>query len=774
MSDISREIIDIFSKKLPIIFNSEEVGTNQVQMALDVADFLFNKRQRVMFVEAPVGTGKSLGLLVPTAIYAREEKAKPLYATATINLQNQIFDKDSVVLEKLGLLKKSQKILAQGMTNYICRTAFDNNANLFTSEEQKKLYNFFEICNYGLFSELYEYYPEFDKSKEQYLSLSNVKNYQCLTRCPGHNYRKKYSRTKNKLVITNHDQLIQSYFNTERQASPIVNFDNGVLIIDEAHFLQETFLGRLEQEIKFKDFPKPSSRFIKKYKDEYRNIWDQLNNLKSKYLKLTSTDSNMRISMKDTELVFLEKLVELLEENLFSSDNYNPYQSNPMLDKIENLLDQMNIFFASDKKRWLQVGKGLSFHWVTNKFTQEFYKMLSRLPKNSKVIFMSGTLTTGVPAEDIDINWNLRNNSYIYKKYPSAFNLSEQAIIYIPSEIAHPNSKKHLRGVSDKLPQLINLSIGGSLVLCTSNYYVAELSKYLKNNELITTNIYSQNEEDTQKISRNFKEDRDSILVGSGSFFTGFSIEGDSLNKLFLSKLPYPPHNDPFVELVSQECDEKEIFKKFIEPMMLKKLEQGLGRLIRSKSDSGFIAIFDSRIHSKSNAYRFIEALGYKITSNLEEVLKFVEQAKTESNHQLTEEFDEKMLLIPKIQTQSTLVDQGVYSKPMKKGIKSINTFHNSSQKVYIQKQRAYTLEDMQEWLKEFVKIHKNDTSNLASPIQYKRLKYPRNVYEKAVNFCHQKGIDYQIVSETFPFQNELQKRNFYHISPTVASPIKR
>lgn len=57
--------------------------------------------------------------------------------------------------------------------------------------------------------------------------------------------------------------------------------------------------------------------------------------------------------------------------------------------------------------------------------------------------------------------------------------------------------------------------------------------------------------------------------------------------------------------------------------MMLMKLEQGLGRLIRSKNDFGIITIFDSRVHSKPEVKTFIEHLGYKITSDISEVKKF-------------------------------------------------------------------------------------------------------------------------------------------------------
>lgn len=113
MKDITSEVLTCFEDEIPLIFkNGASVRQHQVQMALDVADFLFNSKKQIMFLEAPVGTGKSLGVLVPCSIYSREKKNSILYATSTINLQNQIFDVDSTTLEKLKLIDPKKKIIS--------------------------------------------------------------------------------------------------------------------------------------------------------------------------------------------------------------------------------------------------------------------------------------------------------------------------------------------------------------------------------------------------------------------------------------------------------------------------------------------------------------------------------------------------------------------------------------------------------------------------------------------------------------------------------------
>ena len=127
------------------------------------------------------------------------------------------------------------------------------------------------------------------------------------------------------------------------------------------------------------------------------------------------------------------------------------------------------------------------------------------------------------------------------------------------------------------------------------------------------------------------------------------------------------------------------------------------------------------------------------------------------------ETFDVRQLYIPEIQV--TLEDP-TFSKRVPKPIINKNTG-------LIIQTKAVSVEELQDWLRNFVKIHKGDTTNKASIIQYKRLKDPKTVYEKAINFCYQKGIDYHLVVENFPFQNSSQRNNFINISPSSFSPVK-
>ena len=80
-----------------------------------------------MFIEAPVGIGKTLGVLIPSILYSRLQRSQITYATATKNLQDQIFDSDLPDLKRMQILGDEKKVLAMGKENYFCIVNYQNN-----------------------------------------------------------------------------------------------------------------------------------------------------------------------------------------------------------------------------------------------------------------------------------------------------------------------------------------------------------------------------------------------------------------------------------------------------------------------------------------------------------------------------------------------------------------------------------------------------------------------------------------------------------------------
>lgn len=126
------------------------------------------------------------------------------------------------------------------------------------------------------------------------------------------------------------------------------------------------------------------------------------------------------------------------------------------------------------------------------------------------------------------------------------------------------------------------------------------ISKGLK---LKDCNVLVQGQMSRKKMIEEFKNSKNAaILIGTDSFWEGVDVKGNKLKNIVILKLPFFVPNNPVNEALIEEIKKKGInpFINFQLPQAIIKLKQGVGRLIRSKSDSGEVIILDNRIKSKS------------------------------------------------------------------------------------------------------------------------------------------------------------------------------
>lgn len=165
------------------------------------------------------------------------------------------------------------------------------------------------------------------------------------------------------------------------------------------------------------------------------------------------------------------------------------------------------------------------------------------------------------------------------------------------------------------------------MVLFTAKSDMESVYEKLKNRK-IKYNIIMQNEGSSQEsIIKEFKKDENSVLLGTGAYWEGVSIEGNSLFSLIIFKLPFPVP-DPIIDYKSN-ISSNALMDVHV-PEMIIKLKQGMGRLIRSANDKGIITILDSRISDNSEAkYKnvVLESIPTnKKTNSIEDVKKFVKE----------------------------------------------------------------------------------------------------------------------------------------------------
>ncbi len=108
-----------------------------------------------------------------------------------------------------------------------------------------------------------------------------------------------------------------------------------------------------------------------------------------------------------------------------------------------------------------------------------------------------------------------------------------------------------------------------------------------------------------------FKQDVDSVLFGTDSFWQGVDVPGEALSNVIITRLPFAVPDHPLIEARLQQIEASggNPFSSFSLPEAILKFRQGVGRLIRSKSDKGIVVILDNRVLTKGYGKAFLDAL---------------------------------------------------------------------------------------------------------------------------------------------------------------------
>jgi len=192
----------------------------------------------------------------------------------------------------------------------------------------------------------------------------------------------------------------------------------------------------------------------------------------------------------------------------------------------------------------------------------------------------------------------------------SPFDFPSQALLYTPRDLPAPSSPEFTARASARVAELIGIVGGGCFVLTTSlrsmRAFHAELVRLLPKHRLLL-----QGSAPKGTLLGTFRAAGDAVLVATQSFWEGVDVPGRSLRLVVLEKVPFAVPTDPVVRARSAvlEAEGKSSFMELHVPAAAIALKQGFGRLIRSATDSGIVALLDERVHRKGYGKRLLEAL---------------------------------------------------------------------------------------------------------------------------------------------------------------------
>lgn len=707
------ELEDLFGANghLSKTFPNFEFRSQQLSMMKVITEALNN--DQVAVIEAGTGTGKSFAYLAPSILWALNNKRRIVISTNTINLQEQLLNKDLPELAR-QMEREFKAVLVKGRGNYLSFRRLKYAAarpDLFQDDktsEMNMLKDWAEKSEEGSRSDL-----PFQISHDSWEAVMSDKD-DCLraecqffNRC--HFYKSRREAANADIIIANHHLVMADIaLKMENQGNDYTGilppFDR--VIFDEAHNLEEvatnyftsttsqlairrqlfrivrprdkagllqTFHTALKRHRMAARYPAVAEALqfmterILPTRDEVElavgSYFDDFFMESSRYFHADSLKDNERrehrISTAVTESPYWENVRHLLESLI-----KDLHRMVDLFDKLDTLLTSippevmddlaeprlrlyssvkklgdhmgsLRLFLSADKDeycRWVELGYRRGHPYITPYTAPLDISPALRdslfLKKNT-VILTSATLTidnnfsyfTRQMGLKAPVSAKSQENSSApdpleartrFLQLDTPFDYSKNCIIGVPRDLPVPSHPDFYRQTVPAIIEAVKITQGRAMVLFTAYRPLRQVVDMCRGS-LAQAGItcLTQGEQPRHQLVQAFRSSKKAALFATSSFWEGVDIQGEALQCLILTKLPFSVPSTPVLEARAEMIDRRggNSFYEISVPQAVIKFKQGFGRLIRSRSDRGFVLVLDQRVLTQRYGKMFLKSL---------------------------------------------------------------------------------------------------------------------------------------------------------------------
>jgi len=640
---------EIFNDRgfLSTVIPSYEFRSEQLHMAEFILESLINCENGI--IEAGTGTGKTLAYLLPVVLHAVEHDKKIAVSTETKALQKQLVEKDLPIVQEVVRRFFDMDFsfsLCLGSSNYPCRKRFETalKAGKFHPGDmrkleqvhdlfsRKKIFTYFDLMLPG------HLWAEINREGDSCYS------YKCIFAplCPYQMARKEWNQSN--LLVMNH-----YLFFTNIASGKTYLPQSEIAVFDEAHSLEEVAATQLGFNLGYEEIMEIVDLFRE---DKKGNVIRGVNNEPARK-KLSDCASTIGPEISS----FFETMRSLVpvEKGYIRVREAQP-AGNALVERMQEImliLADSEKSFDEDHPQRLEydIARGKLFAYLENLASFVYQKSenhvywIEREPEAAlgdlflrgqpvdiseliqrevltcydSSIFISATLSIG--GDFSYFAGRLGIGHYRGLSLPSSFDYKNQVVLYIEKNIADPGNRLFNEQASINAAGIINHLRGNCLMLFTSYKMMREVKSILSG--IISYPIYSQDAMKSTEAFDRYVNDSDSVLMGSNSFWQGIDLPGDLVRGVIVMKLPFAVPDSPPMEARIERLQllGRNPFSALQVPEAVIRFKQGFGRLIRSGSDRGVVAVLDSRIASKSYGKLFLKAIPEcKVVHSLDEL----------------------------------------------------------------------------------------------------------------------------------------------------------
>ena len=654
LSDALPHTAAFFSEDTPLK-KAEQFGgrpyerrEQQAEMACAVAEAFQNGRN--LLVEAPTGVGKSFAYLVPAIYHAKAMHQCVLITTETINLQEQLAKKDLPLLQDLLDVDFTYAV-AKGRSNYLCKRRLALAAGSHRDEilpadapvsELQSLMDWSRTTHDGTLSDV-----PFRINQHLWTSVC-CETSTCLgPKCSNFHscfyWRARHSWDKADLLITNH-----ALFFTNLKISRIEQQENCPLpehcavVFDEAHMLEDNAanhlgihiyssavrgtLNRLFNPISGRGLlMKPGEDSIQ-VRNSIANAHEALTDFFAQFDDTLdkSPEQTFRVHQpgRFTDLVSdhvldVETIARTYADN--QDDAGFRLQLEAQLEHCADFREELNAFLnmsLPDQVYWIEGHK--------SGFSRTRQTELASAPLNVADLLRDLLFDSGKPVILTSATLAVKGSLTYYARrvgfrggdgliLDSPFDYGKQVKLYVTKDMPQPNERGYNDAAAEKIRMFVEKTNGSAFVLFTSYNMLKYCSDRLSHGFLakgINLLVHGESLSRSAMISE-FKKVKSSVIFGATSFWTGVDVPGDALSNVIITKLPFAVPTHPLIQARCERIQKLggNPFGDYSIPDAVLKFRQGIGRLIRSRTDTGIIVVLDPRIMTRSYGKSFLDSI---------------------------------------------------------------------------------------------------------------------------------------------------------------------
>jgi len=612
----------------------------QLQMAELVQD-AFESRHHVV-VEAGTGTGKTLAYLLPAICSGR----RVVISTATKSLQEQLYQKDIPFLQK-HFAPELKVAVMKGRSNFLCRAKLHHMADQPVLKGMDEIDAFQQIRDWSKLTETGDrseltFLPD---DSELWTRMDARRDTCTGQKCP--EFRECFitamqQRAKEAdLIIVNHHLFFADLALKQDDFGSILP-EYSAVVFDEAHEMEDVasdYFGRQISNYRFEELARDADlalrllhlgtpallRRTQRIRERSRAFFEAFPARDGRY----PFERNEREAFLEQHREGYDALAMALKglETEFAAMPQKPEELLRVARRSFEIRQELSFLFESNERNFVywyeRRNKGVFLAATPIDVSQVLRAQL--FERFESIVLTSATLTVAGRFEYIRQRLGLDHAKE--GALPPEFDWANQALLYMPSSIPDVRNPAFSQAASDEIVKLLELSQGRAFCLFTSYSQMNDLFERVRSR--VSFPLLLQGTAPRSVLLERFKNTQGAVLFATSSFWQGVDVPGEQLSCVIVDRLPFAVPSDPIVaaRVRALQEDGRNAFAEFQVPQAVLALKQGFGRLIRTKTDRGVLALLDSRIQRMAYGKIFLESLPpYATTHELRDVAKFLDR----------------------------------------------------------------------------------------------------------------------------------------------------